>query len=111
MRLSFAQTRRQAAMPVLLMFRLLFRFFALLIFFAVIRYLFVAVAGLISKVVNPQAHQSPQNQAARGPMGGELKQDPVCGTFVPAATSVKQTINGELVHFCSVACRDKFKVA
>jgi YHS domain-containing protein len=44
-------------------------------------------------------------------MGGELKQDPVCGTFVPTATSVKQTVNGELVHFCSVACRDKFKVA
>ena len=98
-------------MPVLLMFRLLFRFLALLVFFAIIRYLFVAVAGFISKVVNPQPGRSPQSQAARPPMGGELKQDPVCGTFVPIATSVKQTVNGELVHFCSVACRDKFKVA
>ncbi len=97
-------------MPVLLMFRLLFRFLALFIVFAIIRYLFVAVAGFISKVVNPQPGRSPQSQAAP-PMGGELKQDPVCGTFVPTATSVKQTVNGELVHFCSVACRDKFKVA
>ena len=98
-------------MPVLLMFRLLFRLLALLIVFAIIRYLFVAVSGFISKIVNPQSSPSPQTQAGRGPMGGELKQDPVCGTFVPTATSVKQTVNGELVHFCSVACRDKFKVA
>lgn len=93
------------------MFRLLFRLVALLIFFAIIRYVFVAVTGLISKVVNPQPGRSPQNQAAHPPMGGELKQDPVCGTFVSTATSVKQNVNGELVHFCSVACRDKFKVA
>jgi YHS domain-containing protein len=93
------------------MFRLLFRFLALVIFFAVVRYVFVAVVGLFSKILNPQARSSPQNQAAHAPMGGELRQDPVCGTFVPTATSVKQTINGELVHFCSVACRDKFKVA
>jgi len=97
--------------PVLLMFRLLFRFLAILVFFAIIRYLFVAVSGFISKVVNPQAGPSPQGQNARAPMGGELKQDPVCGTFVPTATSVKQTVNGEPVYFCSVACRDKFKVA
>ena len=98
-------------MPVFLMFRLLFRLLALLIVFAIIRYLFVAVSGFISKIVNPQSGPLPQTQAGGGPMGGELKQDPVCGTFVPTATSVKQTVNGELVHFCSVACRDKFKVA
>jgi uncharacterized protein len=98
-------------MPVVLMFRLLFRFLAFVIFFAIVRYLFAAVVGLFAKVVNPQARPSQQSQASRAPMGGELKQDPVCGTFVPTATSVKQTVNGELVHFCSVACRDKFKVA
>ena len=98
-------------MPVQLMFRLLFRFLALLVFFAIIRYLFAAVAGLFSKVVNPQSRPSPQNQTAHAPVGGELKQDPVCGTFVPTTTSVKQTINGELFHFCSVACRDKYRVA
>ena len=93
------------------MFRLLFRFLALVIFFAIVRYLFVAVVGLFAKAVNPQARTSSQNQAGHGSKGGELKQDPVCGTFVPTATSVKQTVNGQLVHFCSVACRDKYKVA
>jgi YHS domain-containing protein len=89
------------------MFRLLLRLLVLVVLFAIIRYVFVAVARMISQVMNPSA----PNQASRSSVGGELKQDPVCGTFVPVATSVKKTVNGELVHFCSVACRDKFKVA
>jgi len=86
--------------------RFLIRFLGLLILFAFIRYVFATVARLFSK-----AADTPQNQATRGPMGGELKQDPVCGTFVSTATSIQQTINGKQVYFCSVACRDKFKVA
>lgn len=86
--------------------RLLIRFLGLLILFAFIRYVFATVARLFSKAADP-----PQNQATSGPMGGELKQDPVCGTFVPITTSIRQTVNGEQVYFCSVACRDKFKVA
>jgi uncharacterized protein len=93
------------------MFRLFFRFIALLVVFAVVRYLVTTVARTISRAMNPQAARPSENQAARSASGGELKRDPVCGTFVPTNTSVKETINGELVHFCSVACRDKFKVA
>ena len=93
------------------MFRLLFRFLVLLVIFAIVRYLFVAVARTISLFTNPQTPRPAQNQPSPSSAGGELKQDPVCGTFVPVATSVKKTINGQLVHFCSVACRDKFKVA
>ena len=93
------------------MFRLFFRFLVLLVVFAVIRYIVTSVARAVSRFMNTNAAETPQRQAARGAMGGELKQDPVCGTFVPAATSVKKTVNGELVHFCSVTCRDKFKVA
>ncbi len=89
------------------MFRLLFRFLLLLVAIGFIRYVIVTVARVISQAMNPSA---PARQAGQAP-GGELKQDPVCGTFVPASTSVKKTVNGELVHFCSVTCRDKFKVA
>jgi YHS domain-containing protein len=92
------------------MFRLLFRFLVILILIAIVRYLFTSIGRFFSQAVNPQRPSTPPHPA-RGAVGGELKQDPVCGTFVPTATSVKKTINGELVHFCSVACRDKFKVA
>jgi YHS domain-containing protein len=92
------------------MFRLFFRFIVLLAIFAIIRYLVTSVSRLFSQPGNPPA-QRPSSQAPSAAPGGELKQDPVCGTFVSTSTSVKKTINGELVHFCSAACRDKFKVA
>jgi YHS domain-containing protein len=45
----------------------------------------------------------------RPQLGGELKKDPVCGTFVAVSSSIKKTVNGEVVHFCSTACRDKYQ--
>ena len=43
--------------------------------------------------------------------GGELKKDPVCGTFVAVASSIKRTVDGKVIHFCSTTCRDKYLVA
>jgi YHS domain-containing protein len=92
------------------MFRLFFRFLALLVFFAFIRYVVTAFARTLSQTVRPQT-PPPGNRAPRSAIGGELKQDPVCGTFVSTSSSITKTINGEPVYFCSAACRDKFKVA
>lgn len=49
------------------------------------------------------------SDAPRRPAGGELKRDPVCGTFVSESASIKKAIGGETWHFCSAACRDKYK--
>ncbi len=40
--------------------------------------------------------------------GGELKKDPVCGTYVSTAASLTRKVNGQLVYFCSEECRDKY---
>jgi YHS domain len=45
----------------------------------------------------------PRSQASQS-----LKKDPVCGTFVSAATALQKTKGGETYYFCSAACRDKF---
>ena len=42
--------------------------------------------------------------------GGALKRDPVCGTYVPEGNSVRKVVAGEVLHFCSVECRDKYRV-
>jgi YHS domain-containing protein len=47
----------------------------------------------------------PSNQV---PLTGELKKDPVCGTYIATATSIKERLGGETVHFCSQQCRDKY---
>ncbi len=44
-------------------------------------------------------------------VGGELKKDPVCGTYVSTGASVTRTVNGQLLHFCSKECRDKYRAA
>ena len=43
--------------------------------------------------------------------GGELKRDPVCGTFIPVENAITKTTGGEVVYFCSKACRDKHRPA
>lgn len=50
-------------------------------------------------------------QAPTVASGGELKKDPVCGTYVSTAVSVTRSVDGHLVHFCSKECRDKYRVA
>jgi YHS domain-containing protein len=71
-----------------------------------------SVIGLIMKAMGDlmgtsTPPSSPQSKAA--PQGGELRRDPVCGTYIPEATAVKLKVRGETVHFCSAACRDKYK--
>jgi YHS domain-containing protein len=45
------------------------------------------------------------------PAIGELKKDPVCGTYVSAAASITRTVNGKTLHFCSEDCSRKYRVA
>ena len=49
----------------------------------------------------PPARTAPQNVEV-------LKKDPVCGTYVSANASVTRVVRGEVVHFCSPECRDKY---
>jgi hypothetical protein len=46
----------------------------------------------------------PQDGAA----ARRLVRDPVCGTHVAEVLAVPLGESGELVHFCSLACRDKY---
>ena len=39
---------------------------------------------------------------------GELKKDPVCGTYVSTSGSLTQTVAGSPVYFCSKECLDKY---
>jgi len=43
------------------------------------------------------------------PMGGTLVKDPVCGTYVSAASSITQVIHGQVWHFCSLECSEKYR--
>jgi uncharacterized protein len=38
----------------------------------------------------------------------EMKQDPICGTYVASSLAVTAVHKGATVYFCSSVCRDKF---
>lgn len=52
----------------------------------------------------PSANSSPASDP-----DSLLHQDPVCGTYVASASSLKRIVNGQVVHFCSDKCRDEFR--
>jgi len=83
-----------------LLLRILLPLLVFLILRSVIRTLFAA---------------SPAAPAKRGPdpppmpAGGDLKKDPVCGTYVSAVAGVSAKFGGEVVYFCSEDCRRRYR--
>ena len=73
-----------------------------------------SVIGLIMKTMGELMNPSSQSSAQPGPppsQGGELKKDPVCGTYVSTTASIARTVNGEVLYFCSKECSDKYRGA
>jgi YHS domain-containing protein len=64
--------------------------------------------GLFSGSQSGRSSDRPAAGAPAVQSGGDLKRDPVCGTYVSTAVSVKRTVKGEVIHFCSVECRNKY---
>jgi len=79
-----------------------------LILILVVRSVVVALIKGFSQAFKVPAPQEAK-QSSTFQAGGELKKDPVCGTYVSTGASVTKKVNGELVHFCSAECRDRFK--
>jgi YHS domain-containing protein len=71
-----------------------------------------SVIGIILKgfgeLFAPAEVQQSRPNTAGVPVGGELKKDPVCGTYISTATSIKKTSGDHILHFCSTSCRDKY---
>ena len=93
----------------------MFRFIAILLVSILLITLLKSIIGAIMRGFSDLLQGGSGSQQAAGPsrpavpMGGELKRDPVCGTYVGESTSVKKTVRGEVIHFCSVECRDKYR--
>jgi YHS domain-containing protein len=88
------------------MFRNVFRLIIVFVAAVFVRHVIVLIMRAFSQMagVSTRPPVAPREQS-----GGELKKDPVCGTFVAVASSIKKTVKGEVIHFCSTACRDKYR--
>ena len=76
-----------------------------LLIFLVIRSLLRGFFGGNQRTPVPRPGPVEQPQP---PSATELKKDPVCGTYVSAASGFTRSINGQLTYFCSKECRDRY---
>jgi YHS domain-containing protein len=91
------------------MFRAIFYLLLAVIVITVLKSIIGVVLKGVAEAMKPGSTAPgaprPSNQV---PLTGELKKDPVCGTYIAAASSIKETVGGQTVHFCSQQCRDKY---
>jgi YHS domain-containing protein len=77
-----------------------------LLLFGIVRSFLRSLFGSQSSVTRQAPAQPPPPTVV---VGGELRKDPVCGTYVSTGASVTRTVDGRVVHFCSKECRDAFQ--
>ncbi len=68
---------------------------------------------VVGWMLRKPAGNTPQQPCGRNTMHVEgaarrLVRDPVCGTHVAEEVAIPMREGGELVHFCSPACRDTY---
>ncbi len=92
------------------MFRVIFE----LLIFVVVLTLLKGIIGIVlrgmSAAMKPGSATEVNGARSSGqvPLTGELKKDPVCGTYIATASSIKEKVGGQTFHFCSQECRDKY---
>ncbi|HET8548693.1 MAG TPA: YHS domain-containing protein [Bryobacteraceae bacterium] len=88
------------------MFRTLFYLIAAVLIITVLRMVIGRVMRGAAQALRDGGARRPPSSASPG---GELKRDPVCGTYVAESASIKRSVSGQVYHFCSPECRDKFQ--
>jgi YHS domain-containing protein len=88
------------------MFRVIFWLLGLVVAISLLRGVIGIVMRVLSEIFNPRP-AGPRIET-QVPLSGELKKDPACGTYIAAATSLRENVGGETFYFCSKQCRDKY---
>jgi len=69
------------------------------------------VGSMLRDQKDPASHTADPSVGIPAPVAGRrLVRDPVCGMHVDETLSIPFREGGELLHFCSPACRDAYAV-
>jgi YHS domain-containing protein len=90
------------------MFRAIFELLMTIVVIFFLRAVLRVIFRGFGEMMRPETPANQPNSQQRVPLTGELKRDPSCGTYISAATSIKEKVGGEILHFCSKECRDKY---
>ena len=72
-----------------------------------------ALGWIMNKAMGPEPaggyrSENAEGNAQDGVTARKLVRDPVCGVYVAEVLAVPMRDGGELLHFCSTECRDKY---
>lgn len=72
-----------------------------------------ALGWMLNKAMGPRpageyASENAAGDAGDGMTARKLVRDPLCGVYVAEVLAVPMREGGELLHFCSTECRDKY---
>jgi len=87
---------------------LLGRIFQFLIWLLLLSWVFWLVRRIFAA---PRDSRKQQSQVPAAPESRRLFRDPVCGTHVSPEISCSLEESGQVVHFCSVACRERYQAS
>ena len=92
----------------------MFRFLGILLVFILVVPLVRAIMGIVMRgftdlFKSPGSEPVGQGRRPEVPVAGELKKDPVCGTYISTSTPFKRTSGGQTVYFCSQSCQDRYR--
>jgi uncharacterized protein len=79
-----------------------------------IKFLILAVVGYIfyralkSMMIDSRASSSDDMQRGPTDVDDVLVQDPICKTYIPQRSGIHVRHKGQVIYFCSEACRDRF---
>jgi YHS domain-containing protein len=97
------------------MFRYIFEFLTALILFAAVRTVLSSIVRALSSggsIPNP-AYRAPSSAPETGEANmrnsGQLRQDPVCGTYVATNTPFTEIERDQTTYFCSWECRETYR--
>ena len=92
------------------MFRVIFELLITVVVITVLRSIIGIVLRGFSEAMKPASTAPGASSRTSGqvPLSGELKKDPVCGTYISTATSIKEKVGAQTIYFCSQECRDKY---
>jgi YHS domain-containing protein len=75
---------------------------------AMLRRLVVWLLRGFLKTLTGQQSASTAQQDSAASSSRRLVRDPVCGVHVAEDRAIPLEVGGEIVHFCSVKCRDQY---
>jgi YHS domain-containing protein len=86
------------------------RIFRFLFWTLVVSWSVALLRRFVAKMAVDGAERHPDVHVPSDSMARKLVRDPVCGMHMAETIAVPLRDRGELIHFCSSECRDKYVV-